>query len=100
MNSGIGVSLREGGLSGIIRVLYGEPDHYQYLNDAFDATNEAKEDDLYRDNIQIAELNAFAAMESVFRWKQSLGFYQNSAISYDFAFVLNKNTIIYDDPTV
>lgn len=100
VNSGIGVSLREGGLSGIIRVSYGEPDHYQYLNDAFDATNEAKEDDLYRDNIQIAELNAFAAMESVFRWKQSLGFYQNSAISYDFAFVLNKNKIIYDDPTV
>ena len=100
VNSGIGVSLREGGLAGIIRVSYGEPDHYQYLNDAFDATDEAGEEDLYRDNIQIAELNAFAAMESVFRWKQSLGFYQNSAISYDLAFVLNKNKIIYDDPKV
>ena len=100
VNSGIGVSLREGGLAGIIRVSYGEPGHYQDLNDTFDATNEAGEDDIYRDNIQIAELNAFAAMESVFRWKQSLGFYQNSTITYDFEFVLNKNKIIYDDPKV
>lgn len=59
-----------------------------------------QEKDLYRDNIQIAELNAFAAMESVFRWKQSLGFYQNSTITYDIEFVMNKNKIIYDDPTV
>ena len=100
VNSGIGVSLREGGLSGIIRISYGESGHYHYLNDAFSATNEAGEDDIYRDNIQIAELNAFAAMESVFRWKQSLGFYQDSARTYDLEFVMNKNKIIYDDPKV
>lgn len=100
VNSGIGVSLRDGGLAGIIRVSFGEPNQYQHLNDAFDATTEAGEEDLYRDNIQIAELNAFAAMESVFRWKQSLGFYQNSTITYDIEFVMNKNKIIYDDPTV
>ena len=100
VNSGIGVSLRDGGLAGIIRVSFGEPNQYQHLNDAFDTTTEAGEEDLYRDNIQISELNAFAAMESVFRWKQSLGFYQNSTITYDIEFVMNKNKIIYDDPTV
>jgi len=100
INSGIGVSLRDGGLAGIIRISYGEPDRYKYLNDAFDATNEAGEDDIYRDNIQIAELNAFAAMESVFRWKQSLGFYQDVVKTHDVQFVLGKNKIIYNDPNI
>ena len=100
VNSGIGVSLREGGLAGIIRISYGEPNRYQYLNDAFDDTNEAGADDLYRDNIQIAELNAFAAMESVFRWKQSLGFYQDTVNTCDMQFIINKNKIIYDDPKI
>ena len=100
INSGIGVSLREGGLAGIIRISYGEPNRYDYLNDAFDETNEAGEDDIYRDNIQIAELNAFAAMESVFRWKQSMGFYQDVVKTYDLQFVIGKNKIIYNDPNI
>lgn len=98
VNSGIGVSLRDNELAGIIRISFGEPERYQYLNDAFDITSETGENDLYRDNIQIAELNAFAAMESVFRWKQSMGFYQDSINVYDMEFIINKNKIIYDDP--
>lgn len=97
INSGIGISLVNDSLTGMIRITMGEPGHYEHLGVAFAGTASDDEEKLYRDNIQIAELNAFAAMESVMRWKQSVGFYQDVKRVYDCIYVINKNKIIYDD---
>jgi hypothetical protein len=36
-------------------------------------------DDIYKANIQVADLNAFSACLAVIRWKKMLGFYTNEA---------------------
>ena len=35
------------------------------------------DDDLYKSNIQTAELNAFCALMAVIKWKKHCGFYQD-----------------------
>lgn len=100
INSGIGVTLQEDKLAGLIRISMAEPGHYELLNDAFGGHESNDENDLYRENIQIAELNAFAAVESVMRWKQAMGFYQDVEHIYDCDYIINKNKIIHNDSHV
>ncbi len=49
-------------------------DHYSHTKEVFSG-NDLKDDDMYASNIQIAELNAMAAIYSIIKWKKMLGFY-------------------------
>lgn len=54
-----------------------------------------KDDDdvLYRQNIQVADMNAINAALAVIKWKQHLGFYFDTFNSYELSFVVNFGTI-------
>lgn len=54
-----------------------------------------KEDDdvLYRQNIQVADMNAINAALAVIKWKQLLGFYFDTFSSYELSFAVNFGTI-------
>jgi molybdopterin/thiamine biosynthesis adenylyltransferase len=51
------------------------------------------DDVLYRQNIQVADMNAINAQLAVIKWKQYLGFYFNTFNSYELSFAVNFGTI-------
>jgi hypothetical protein len=74
---GMGLELVEGSLGGILRVTASTPakrDHVQGRI-SFAAAND--QDDLYRSNIQVADLNALNATLAVVKWKKIRGFYRD-----------------------
>lgn len=51
---------------------------------------DADDDDvLYRQNIQVADMNAFNALLAVMKWKQHLGFYEDDFRPYNLSFGVN-----------
>jgi hypothetical protein len=72
---GMGLNRKHGSLNGMLRTTYYPPDHAQALRDKGLAELADAPDDLYRTNIQIAELNALNACLAVIRFKQVRGFY-------------------------
>jgi molybdopterin/thiamine biosynthesis adenylyltransferase len=55
--------------------------------------DEDDDDVLYRQNIQVADMNAVNAALAVIKWKQYLGFYQDTFNSHELSFAVNFGTI-------
>ncbi len=55
------------------------------------------EDDLYRSNIQVADLNTLAATLAVIQYKQLRGFYLDTEAEYHAVYSTDGNHIINDD---
>jgi hypothetical protein len=95
IDSGLGINLSESKLSGLVRITSGFPDHYSHLKEAFGGSD--AKDDIYASNIQIAELNALAAIHAIIKWKKMIGFYHdtfneiNSVYSTDDNDIFNVN---------
>lgn len=54
----------------------------------------ADDDDvLYRENIQVADMNAINAALAIIKWKQHLGFYLDQFRSHELSFVVNFGSI-------
>ncbi len=73
---GMGIEATDGKLGGIIRTttsVPGQRDHFRQRV----GMQPPEEDDAYSTNIQIAELNAFNAVQAVMRWKKLTGFYRD-----------------------
>lgn len=51
------------------------------------------EDELYRSNIQVADLNALNAALAVIRWKKHIGYYQDTTHESLSAYTLEWNDI-------
>jgi hypothetical protein len=51
------------------------------------------DDALYRENIQVADMNAINAALAVIKWKQHLGFYLDQFHSHELSFVVNFGSI-------
>lgn len=49
---------------------------------------------LYRQNIQVADMNAINALLAVMMWKQTLGFYDNPFTPYNVAFSVNHMSTV------
>lgn len=94
VDSGLGLDIVNGRIVGQVRVTTAFPGHYDHLRDAFGVLG--KDNDPYASNIQIAELNALAAIESVIRWKKFLEFYGDSSSIKDLncVYCIQTNTII------
>ena len=69
--------------------------NYDHLRDAFGS--QEMDDDLYRSNIQVAELNALAAILSILKWKRMLEFYGDSTSADDLniSYTVADNTVIH-----
>lgn len=92
VDSGIGMeitSAESSQLMGAIRVTPGEQGHFEHLTD--DLPKEGLEEDLYTSNIQIAEINALAAILSVIQWKKHLGYYHSAKFVNNFVFDISTN---------
>jgi Domain of unknown function (DUF6791)/ThiF family len=72
---GMGLSRKHGPLSGMARVTYFAPERAAEVRELGLAQLADSPEDLYRDNIQISELNALNASLAVIKFKQLRGFY-------------------------
>lgn len=72
---GIGLKRKDGPLKGTVRTTYYSVEHGAIVRDKGYAELSTAPDDLYRLNIQTAELNATNAAFAVMRFKQLRGFY-------------------------
>ncbi len=79
---GMGLNRKQGALSGTLRVTCYSAADATKVRDMQLAEMVDDPDDIYRRNVQIAELNAMNACIAVIRYKQVKGFYVNDNASY------------------
>lgn len=91
---GMGLNRKQGPLSGMARVTYFAPDHAAEVRDMGLAQLADSPDDIYRDNIQISELNALNACLAVIRFKQLRGFYFESEPHFHLVFGIEDGRIV------
>lgn len=83
---GMGLSDKHGPLSGMLRVTYYSPEDAARVRAEGLAELADREDDIYRRNVQIAELNALNAALAVVKFKQLRGFYHAGEQAYHLLF--------------
>lgn len=91
---GMGLNRKKGSLNGMLRTTYYSAEDGQKVRDKGLATEQETEDDIYRTNIQISELNALNACLAVIRFKQLRGFYSEELPLYNLAFEICDLKII------
>ena len=96
IDSGMGLECSNDRLSGLVRVTEGFYGHYDHLKDAYGESVTNGEEDMYKSNIQIAELNSLAAVLSIIQWKKMLGVYNDySDGSMNFIYSVSGNSITH-----
>ena len=95
-DTGIGVDVDAGALSGQVRLTAGLPG--RPVSGRSWISMDAPDGDgaLYSTNIQVGELNALAAVLAVLRWKRSLGFYLDQQDEQHTLFTISGNDIVDD----
>jgi len=83
---GMGLKRKPAGLSGMVRVTYYSPENSAKVRDEGWAELQDSKDDLYRQNVQVAELNALNASLAVMKFKQLRGFYVDEDSVYHLLF--------------
>jgi hypothetical protein len=78
----MGLNRKQGALSGTIRATYYATDNASSIRDMQLAEMVDDPDDIYRSNVQIAELNALNASIAMIRYKQLRGFYVDDSPCY------------------
>lgn len=97
IDSGLGLDINQDRVVGQVRVTTGLYGNYDHLKDAFGSIQ--LDDDLYKSNIQVAELNALAAILSVTKWKRMMEFYGDASSKgdLDIAYSVSDNVIIHSN---
>lgn len=94
---GMGPSLsKEGLIKGMLRTTYYPPENAAAVVASGHAETQDAPEDLYRTNIQIAELNALNAAIAVIRFKQLRGFYADDVQGNSFLFDIRDLKIASD----
>lgn len=97
---GMGLQIVDDSLIGVVRTTSStnkKRDHVRDKNRI--ALNGADLDDVYSQNIQVADLNAFNAAWAVLKWKKMRGFYADLENEHHATYTLDGNLIINDDQT-
>lgn len=98
IDCGLGLSLIDDRLIGLIRVTTSTPAMRAHVHDKGRIpTSGRDDDDLYRSNIQVADLNMLAGTLAVIQYKQLLGFYHDSEAEYHAVYATDGNHIINED---
>ena len=96
---GMGINMTDNNsLMGLIRVtssINGNVEHI--INKNRISFSDGNEEDVYRQNIQIAELNALNASLAIIKWKKLSGFYFQSDNERHCLYSIDDNTILNDD---
>jgi hypothetical protein len=86
---GLGLDRNAGPVSGMLRATYYSVDDAAKIRDMKLAETVDDPDDIYRANVQIAELNALNACLAIIRYKQLKGFYLDAKSAYHILFALD-----------
>jgi hypothetical protein len=79
-------------LVGTCRVTLITPDKYDHFSRHVSTTGN-NADDIYRSNIQVADLNALNAVMAVIKWKKYCGFYQDCYKEHQSAYAINAHQL-------
>jgi len=91
---GMGLTRKKGPLGGMLRATYFSAEEAEKVRKKGCADLADSPDDLYRANIQIAELNALNACLAVIRFKQLRGFYDEASPYYNLIFHVHDQKVI------
>jgi hypothetical protein len=91
IDSGLGINLSDNKLDGMVRITSGFPEHYLHIKEVLNGSD--IKNDVYASTIQIAELNAMAAIFAVIKWKKMLGFYHDTIQEVNSVYSINDNDI-------
>ena len=91
IDTGIGLMEHDHEILGQIRTSFCEEGAEDVLN--YVPTNDIPQNDLYKTNIQIAEVNALNAALAVIRWKQYRGFYNNLNNYHQITYSINDTML-------
>jgi hypothetical protein len=94
---GMGVDLVEGSLGGILRVTASTPEMRGHVHGGRISFGEAKEEDLYSTNIQVADLNSLNAALAVIKWKKIRGFYRDLEREHHSTYTTDGNMLLNGD---
>lgn len=83
-------------LIGTCRVTLSTPNKYEHFPRHV-SLNDNGADDLYRSNIQVADLNALNAAMAVIKWKKYCGFYQDCYKEHQSAYAINAHQLTCDE---
>lgn len=98
IDCGLGLSLVDNELIGLIRVTTSTPAMRAHIRDkARIPMVGSDDDDLYRSNIQVADLNMLAGTLAVIQYKQLRGFYLDAEAEYHAIYATDGNHILNDD---
>ncbi|TCW80985.1 hypothetical protein C5O80_22650 [Burkholderia sp. SRS-46] len=86
-------------LVGSCRVTIATPQEHDHLERCV-PMNDGNEDVLYRQNIQVADMNALNAQLAVMRWKQYCGFYQADFSTNNMLYSVNMTSLAREIATV
>ncbi|MBK9158938.1 MAG: ThiF family adenylyltransferase [Micropruina sp.] len=93
IDSGVGVSDDPNGIAGHVRVTTSTPDRSDHIARDGLISYFAGEAAEYDTNLQVSELNALAAVQSVLRFKKILGFYADAEDERHSVYVTDSNEI-------
>ena len=91
---GMGLDRDNGSIDGLLRTTYYSVDNAQKVFDQELAPMTDTEDDLYKNNIQIGELNALNACLAVIKYKQVREFYFEDKPSYHYLFEIGDLSMV------
>ena len=94
---GMGLKRHGGPISGTVRTTYFPHDNGQIVRSKCYVPETDPPDDVYKSNIQIAELNALNAALAVLRFKQIRGFYAGPAYSNQLLLTLDNLSLLVPD---
>ena len=89
---GMGISIVDESLFGVVRTTTSTPDQRSHFATCVNL-GAMDVDDAYRQNIQIADLNALNASLAVIRWKKHFGFYGDLEREHQSNFTIDGNVI-------
>lgn len=98
IDCGLGLDIVDDHLMGLVRVTTSTPTMRAHVHDKgrIPATG-SDSDDLYRSNIQVADLNTLAATLAIIQYKQLRGFYLDTETEYHAVYSTDGNHIVNED---
>jgi len=97
---GMGIEVVNESLIGTLRVTTNDMKDESSVVERNRISLSDKDDDDYKQNIQISELNAFNAALAVIKWKKLLGFYIDSEQELHSTYTINENQLLSEDSRI
>lgn len=95
---GMGLELVDDSLIGVLRVTASTPERREHIWDRQRIPFSADASDgIYRNNIQVAELNALNAALAVIKWKKLLTFYRDEISEHFTTYSIDGNALINEE---